>query len=152
EVGHSMGDLRREPHQAARVQHVAAVTDFVAQFPLKADDDFVRPVVHVSWRSSRVQEPSEDGDEAVRLSKTPSDFRGVRRISRKIRRVTSGADGVARRWEQGDRVRRPTTMIGTRGCVAATTSATVLLVGGCGELSREATPGGSAAPGTVVTG
>lgn len=45
---------------------------------------------------------------------------------------------------------RPTTMIGTKVCVAAITSVTVLLVGGCGDASREATPGGSAAPRTVV--
>lgn len=41
-------------------------------------------------------------------------------------------------------------MIGTRVGVAATTSLTVLLVGGCRDLSREGSPGGSAAPGTVV--
>lgn len=45
---------------------------------------------------------------------------------------------------------RPTTMIGTCVRVAATMSVTVLLVGGCGDVSREGTPGASAAPGTVV--
>lgn len=41
-------------------------------------------------------------------------------------------------------------MIGTRVCAAATASVMVLLLGGCGDLSRDATPGGSAAAGTVV--
>lgn len=61
--------------------------------------------------------------------------------------------------ERGELITRPITMIGTRVCglfrlepvcVAATISVTVLLVGGCGDLSREAIPDGSAAPGRVA--
>ncbi|WP_010149370.1 hypothetical protein, partial [Serinicoccus profundi] len=52
--------------------------------------------------------------------------------------------------EQGEFVMRPITMIRTRVRVAATMSVTVLLVGGCGDVSREGTPGVSAPPGTVV--
>lgn len=52
--------------------------------------------------------------------------------------------------EQGELVTRPTTMIETCVRVAATMSVTVLLVAGCGDVSGEAAPGGSSAPGTVV--
>ncbi len=41
-------------------------------------------------------------------------------------------------------------MIGTSVRVATTMSVTVVLVGGCGDVSGEAVPGGSNAPGTVV--
>lgn len=51
--------------------------------------------------------------------------------------------------ELGEFVTRPTCMIVTRVCLAATTAVAVLLLGGCGDVSGEILPGGSAAPETV---
>ena len=74
----------------------------------------------------------------------PSDRTGMESDQRRFRTF------LAFTLEQGEFVTRPTFMIVTRVCLAATTSVGVLLLGGCGDVSGDVPPGGSAAPETVV--